>query len=105
MPRMMHYRNMHWKILFSTFIFLSSTLQFRLIEILLLFDRMAQSIKVMFAIAIFITYALQAYVPVEIAWSTYIDHRVKENKVFWEYVIRTIVTLATCEYICMNTRF
>lgn len=58
---------------------------------------MAQCIKVMFAIAIFITYALQAYVPVEITWTTYLDHRIKKNKLFWEYVVRTLVTLTTCK--------
>ncbi|XP_008211722.2 proton-coupled amino acid transporter-like protein CG1139 [Nasonia vitripennis] len=56
---------------------------------------MAQSIKVMFAVAIFITYALQAYVPVEIIWTTYLDHRIKKNKLFWEYIVRTLVTLTT----------
>ncbi|XP_014206432.1 proton-coupled amino acid transporter-like protein CG1139 [Copidosoma floridanum] len=56
---------------------------------------MAQCIKVMFAVSIFITYALQAYVPVEIMWSTYLDHHIKENKLFWEYVCRTIVSLVT----------
>ncbi|KAJ8670666.1 hypothetical protein QAD02_001925 [Eretmocerus hayati] len=60
-------------------------------------DVLAQAIKIMFAIAIFITYALQAYVPVEILWSTYLDHRITEKKVFWEYVCRTFITLVTCE--------
>lgn len=59
---------------------------------------MAQSIKIMFAIAIFITYALQAYVPVEIMWKTYLDRRIPSRKLLWEYVCRTAVTLATCEY-------
>ncbi|KAL7294045.1 hypothetical protein TKK_0012519 [Trichogramma kaykai] len=58
-------------------------------------DAMAQAIKVMFAIAIFITYALQAYVPVEILWTTYIEHRMKKNKLLWEYVCRTGVTILT----------
>ncbi|XP_066595896.1 proton-coupled amino acid transporter-like protein CG1139 [Prorops nasuta] len=56
---------------------------------------MAQSIKIMFAVAIFITYALQGYVPVEIIWTTYLDHRIQRRKLFWEYVCRTVVTLAT----------
>ncbi|RLU19973.1 hypothetical protein DMN91_008532 [Ooceraea biroi] len=58
-------------------------------------EAMAQSIKIMFAIAIFITYALQAYVPVEIMWSTYLDHRIQNRKVLWEYVCRTLITLCT----------
>ncbi|XP_050465995.1 proton-coupled amino acid transporter-like protein CG1139 isoform X2 [Cataglyphis hispanica] len=58
-------------------------------------DTMSQSIKIMFAVAIFITYALQAYVPVEIIWNTYLDHRIKNRKILWEYVCRTVITLAT----------
>ncbi|XP_018300333.1 proton-coupled amino acid transporter-like protein CG1139 [Mycetomoellerius zeteki] len=58
-------------------------------------EAMAQSIKIMFAIAIFITYALQAYVPVEILWTTYLDHRIQNRKILWEYVCRTFVTLVT----------
>ncbi|KAJ8665691.1 hypothetical protein QAD02_007353 [Eretmocerus hayati] len=45
-------------------------------------DVLAQAIKIMFAIALFITYALQAYVSVEILWSTYPDHRITEKKNF-----------------------
>ncbi|XP_011505457.1 PREDICTED: proton-coupled amino acid transporter 1-like [Ceratosolen solmsi marchali] len=56
---------------------------------------MAQTIKVLFAIAILISYALQAYVPVEILWSTYLDYRIEKNKLFWEYICRTILTLIT----------
>ncbi|KOX68585.1 Proton-coupled amino acid transporter 1 [Melipona quadrifasciata] len=56
---------------------------------------MAQSIKIMFAIAIFITHALQGYVPVEIIWHTYLDQKIQKRKIFWEYVCRTIITLAT----------
>ncbi|KAL6448191.1 hypothetical protein ACFW04_000295 [Cataglyphis niger] len=58
-------------------------------------DTMSQIIKIMFAVAIFITYALQAYVPVEIIWNTYLDHRIKNRKILWEYVCRTVITLAT----------
>ncbi|XP_015588620.1 proton-coupled amino acid transporter-like protein CG1139 [Cephus cinctus] len=58
-------------------------------------DVMAQSINIMFAIAIFITYALQGYVPVEIIWNTYLNHRIQKNKLLWEYVCRTLVTLLT----------
>ncbi|XP_012236041.1 proton-coupled amino acid transporter-like protein CG1139 [Linepithema humile] len=58
-------------------------------------EPMAQSIKIMFAVAIFITYALQAYVPVEIIWNTYLNKRVKNRKILWEYVCRTCVTLIT----------
>lgn len=66
---------------------------------------MAQSIKIMFAFAIFITYALQGYVPVEIIWNTYLDHRIEKRKVFWEYVCRTLVTLVTCKLIPRDQLF
>lgn len=56
---------------------------------------MAQSIKIMFAIAIFITHALQGYVPVDIIWNTYLDQKIQKRKIFWEYVCRTILTLST----------
>ena len=69
------------------------------------FHSMAQSIKIMFAIAIFITHALQGYVPVEIIWHTYLDQKIQKRKIFWEYVCRTIITLATCKFINFRVFF
>lgn len=60
-------------------------------------DNLALAIKVMFAIAIFISYALQCYVPVEIIWKNYLFKRYdgtgNERKA--EYVLRILVVLAT----------
>jgi proton-coupled amino acid transporter len=63
---------------------------------------LAQSVKIMFAIAIFITYALQCYVPLEIVWNTYIKDRLVDSsnrkKLVVEYVMRTCMVIGTCEY-------
>jgi proton-coupled amino acid transporter len=56
----------------------------------------------MFAIAIFITYALQCYVPLEIVWTTYIKHRLvhasSRKKLLVEYLVRTCIVIGTCKY-------
>jgi proton-coupled amino acid transporter len=56
----------------------------------------------MFAIAIFITYALQCYVPLEIVWNTYIKDRLVDSsnrkKLVVEYVMRTCMVIGTCKY-------
>jgi hypothetical protein len=55
----------------------------------------------MFAIAIFITYALQCYVPLEILWGTYIKDRLvhdsKRKKLLVEYIMRTCIVIGTCK--------
>ncbi|KAJ9585747.1 hypothetical protein L9F63_002442, partial [Diploptera punctata] len=62
-------------------------------------EKLAQSVKVMFAIAIFITYALQCYVPLEIIWNTYmkdrLEHTTNKKKVVVEYVMRTGIVIGT----------
>lgn len=68
--------------------------------------RLAQAVKLTFAFAIFITYALQAYVPVDIVWNTYLKKKVKKwDKVIMEYVIRISIVLLTCEYIINVSSF
>nr|CAD7445234.1 unnamed protein product [Timema bartmani] len=63
---------------------------------------LAQSVKIMFAVAIFITYALQCYVPVEIVWNTYLKERMAKSsetmQTLVEYLMRTAMVLGTCEY-------
>ncbi|XP_050540823.1 proton-coupled amino acid transporter-like protein CG1139 isoform X2 [Daktulosphaira vitifoliae] len=57
---------------------------------------LAQTVKLIFAVAIFITYALQAYVPVEILWNTYMKQRIENvNKQKMEYLLRIGVVLVT----------
>ncbi|PSN47057.1 Proton-coupled amino acid transporter-like protein pathetic [Blattella germanica] len=55
---------------------------------------MAQSVKVMIAVAIFFTYGLQFYVPMEIIWKG-IGHRFGSKKETAEYAIRIFLVIAT----------
>nr|CAD7592857.1 unnamed protein product [Timema genevievae] len=55
---------------------------------------LAQSVKVMIAVAIFFTYALQFYVPMEIIWKA-VNHRFGAHKLTAEYIIRTVLVIAT----------
>lgn len=61
--------------------------------------RLAQCVKIAFAIAIFFSYALQAYVPIEIIWKTYLKSKLEHSnkKLLIEYVMRTIIVIVTCE--------
>ncbi|GJQ79448.1 hypothetical protein Trydic_g16306 [Trypoxylus dichotomus] len=57
----------------------------------------AQVIKILYALAIFITYGLQCYVAIDIAWNEYLSKRLDKNKrkTFFEYVTRTVIVLIT----------
>lgn len=57
----------------------------------------AQVIKVLYAVAIFITYGLQCYVAIDITWNEYLSKRFEMNKrkPFFEYITRTVVVLIT----------
>jgi proton-coupled amino acid transporter len=57
---------------------------------------LAQSVKVMIAVAIFLTYGLQFYVPMEIIWKS-IGHRFGAHKLAAEYAVRTILVIGTGE--------
>lgn len=87
------------------YLFLLKKYCYRGSNYLFLHYSMAQSIKIMFAIAIFITHALQGYVPVDIIWNTYLDQKIQKRKIFWEYVCRTIITLSTCKFCWLNVFF
>lgn len=55
--------------------------------------------KIAFAIAIYISYALQAYVPIEIIWNTYLKTKLEQSnkKLLIEYIMRTVIVILTCE--------
>lgn len=55
---------------------------------------LAQSVKVMIGVAIFFTYGLQFYVPMEIIWKS-IGPRFGAHKLVAEYIIRGVLVLAT----------
>lgn len=60
-------------------------------------DILAQCVKGMLAFAIFITHGLACYVAIDITWNHYIQKRIgpTSKKVFWEYVVRTLLVLVT----------
>ncbi|XP_065157549.1 proton-coupled amino acid transporter-like protein CG1139 isoform X2 [Atheta coriaria] len=60
-------------------------------------DVLGQVVQVMLALSIFITYALQCYVAIDITWNEYLSHRFLKNskKSFIEYVVRTLIVLIT----------
>ncbi|XP_046389906.1 proton-coupled amino acid transporter-like protein CG1139 [Ischnura elegans] len=60
---------------------------------------LAQVVKGMFAAAIFITYALQCYVPLEIIWKEYLvkhlQKRSPRERTLLEYAVRTAIVITT----------
>lgn len=56
-------------------------------------DKPAQAVQIMIAIAIFFTYGLQFYVPMEIIWKN-IKHRFGARKLTAEYIVRILLVLA-----------
>uniref|UniRef100_A0A1B6HMI1 Amino acid transporter transmembrane domain-containing protein n=1 Tax=Homalodisca liturata TaxID=320908 RepID=A0A1B6HMI1_9HEMI len=57
-------------------------------------ELLAQSVKVMIAVAMFFTYALQFYVPMEIIWKG-VQHKFVEHPNRAEYILRMLVVTAT----------
>ncbi|KAL0279965.1 UNVERIFIED_CONTAM: hypothetical protein PYX00_001405 [Menopon gallinae] len=57
----------------------------------------AQVVKIMMALAIFITHSLQCYVAIDIIWTGYLlpKYEKSAHKVFYEYVVRTCLVLFT----------
>uniref|UniRef100_A0A1B6KPD0 Amino acid transporter transmembrane domain-containing protein n=1 Tax=Graphocephala atropunctata TaxID=36148 RepID=A0A1B6KPD0_9HEMI len=55
---------------------------------------LAQSVKIMIAIAIFLTYSLQFYVPMEIIWKS-MKHRFTKHPALVEYSIRIALVIMT----------
>lgn len=58
---------------------------------------LAQSVKVMLAIAIFVTHGLQCYVAVDITWNHYLSSHFEkhDHQIVIEYLIRTLLVLVT----------
>lgn len=79
----------YWK--YGESIQASVTLNFPAKEVL------AQAIKILYSIAIYISYGLQGYVPVQIMWNDYIVKRLENSnkKLMWEYVLRLICVIVT----------
>jgi len=59
-----------------------------------LFSRLAQSVKLMIAIAIFFTFTLQFYVPVTILWKG-LEHKIRpEKQNISEYGLRVFLVVS-----------
>lgn len=67
------------------------------------FFRLAQSVKVMIAVAIFLTYSLQFYVPFEIIWKGN-KHRFTSHPVIFEYLLRVFLVVCTGKSIFAQTK-
>ncbi|XP_070155563.1 proton-coupled amino acid transporter-like protein CG1139 isoform X2 [Polyergus mexicanus] len=58
------------------------------------------AVQILLAIAIFFTHPIQCYVAIDISWNEYISPSIKRffnerYKLFWEYVVRTVIILIT----------
>lgn len=60
-------------------------------------DILSRTIRVLFAVAIFISYGLQCYVPVDIIWNVYLVKKYKDsnNKFVYEMLVRIVVVIVT----------
>ncbi|KAJ8974872.1 hypothetical protein NQ317_002645 [Molorchus minor] len=58
---------------------------------------LAQGIRILYSIAIYISYGLQGFVPVQIIMTNYIANRLKgsNRKVLWEYILRLCCVIVT----------
>lgn len=65
------------------------------------FYRLAQLVKVMIAVAIFITYSLQFYVPMEIIWKS-VKHRFTSKQTLYEILLRILIVICTGKYHILN---
>lgn len=75
---------------------------------LFIYCRAAQVVLIIFAVSIFISYALQAYVPISILWGTYLIQKYEnsDRKLLFEFATRLAVVIFTCKFIfliCANS--
>lgn len=56
---------------------------------------MAQLIKGLYSLTIFISYHLCYYVVYDILWKNFLQGKIQTKKLFWEYVLRTLIPVVT----------
>ncbi|KAI5700543.1 hypothetical protein M8J75_000277 [Diaphorina citri] len=66
-------------------------------------DLLAQSVKVMLALAIFCTFALPQYIVYNIVWNCYLKTRMEKNSLatIWIYVLKTTICIITFAFAIM----
>ena len=66
------------------------------------FTALNETVKLMFAVALFFTFPLQFYVPINIFWPIVTEKfeldRASPNTTRYELAFRSLLTTATCEY-------
>lgn len=64
-------------------------------------EKLAQSVKLMLAMAIYCTYALSQYVAFDLLWNNIIEPKLEKTKmkIIYEYGVRTTIVIITCEYL------
>ncbi|XKL66373.1 hypothetical protein PGB90_009793 [Kerria lacca] len=58
-------------------------------------ELIAQTIKGLYSLSIFISYHLCYYVVLDVVWKNYLKNKCKKNNIFWEYIIRTLIPIVT----------
>lgn len=63
-------------------------------------ELLAQLIKGLYSLTIFISYHLCYYVVYDIVWKNFLQSKIQTRKLFWEYVVRTIIPIVTFLMAC-----
>lgn len=83
-----HCYKVYWDILKSTCI--------------LLHYRLTNAVKILYSVSIYISYALSNFVSFDILWTNWIEVKYEytdlNQKILWEYVVRTGIALLTSKY-------
>ncbi|XKL66369.1 hypothetical protein PGB90_009789 [Kerria lacca] len=58
-------------------------------------ELLAQAIKILYSLSIFISYHLCYYVVLDIVWKNYLNSKCEKNNIFCEYVVRTLIPIFT----------
>lgn len=64
------------------------------------FFSLTQVVNSLYAFAIYISYGLNGFVPIQLVWDTYLIERLKDSrwKIAWEYLLRVMLVGITGKY-------
>lgn len=93
-PVLIECKSLPFKLNYKTFLFFCSFLFIYFNQLL----RLAHSVRGMLAFGIYITHGIACYVAIELTWNSYVVDKIsnERHKLIWEYVVRTIVVMITC---------